>query len=182
MPTQLAIVNKYVVNFFKTQNVSDNVISSWGDKQNQTRLKKTIKKQKLAHPKGVSSMYIFFCRDERKVILEENPSLPMKEIACIMGPRWKKLKESTKPEDKERMNRYAELYETEQQRYQSDKLKIIPEKEKKDATINTAYKAFCSEERNAGNKSTIVQLNKKWKEVKNDKEMLEKYKEIAGKI
>lgn len=182
MPSQVSVLNKYVVNFFKSYKLPEQVIGAWEDKQNQTRLKKTIKKQKLAHPKGVSSKYIFFCRDERKAILEENPSMPMKDIARIMGPRWASLKTSTKPEDIERMKKYSVMYEAEHQRYQEDKSKIIPEKIKKDPVINTAYKAFCFEERANGNKSTIVELNQKWKEVKTDKVLIQKYKEIAGKI
>lgn len=182
MPSQVSVLNKYVVNFFKSHKLSDQVLDAWEDKQNQMRLKKTIKKQKLAHPKGVSSKYIFFCRDERKAIIEENPSMPMKDIARIMGPRWAALKSSTEPEDIKRMEKYTAMYEAEQQRYQEDKSKIIPEKTKKEPVINTAYKAFCAEERNAGNKSTIVELNQKWKDVKTDKVLMERYKEIAGKI
>lgn len=182
MPSQISVLNKYVVNFFKSHKISTQVLDAWEDKQNQARLKKTIKKQKLAHPKGVSSKYIFFCRDERKAILEEHPSMPMKDIARIMGPRWAALKASTEPEDIKRIEKYTAMYEAEQQRYREDKSKIIPEKPKKDSVINTAYKAFCSEERKAGNKSTIVELNHKWKEVKTDKALMERYKEIAGKI
>lgn len=182
MPSQVSVLNKYVVNFFKTHKLSDQVLEAWEDKQNQTRLKKTIKKQKLAHPKGVSSKYIFFCRDERKAILEENPSMPMKDIARIMGPRWTALKASTDPEDIKRLEKYTAMYEAEQQRYQEDKSKIIPEKTKKDPVINTAYKAFCSEERKTGNKSTLVELNRKWTEIKTDAVLMERYKEIAGKI
>lgn len=182
MPSQISVLNKYVVNFFRSHNISTQILEDWEDKQNQTRLKKTIKKQKLAHPKGVSSKYIFFCRDERKTILEENPSMPMKEIARIMGPRWTALKRSTDPEDIKRLEKYAAMYEEERERYREEKSKIIPEKIKKDPVINTAYKAFCAEERKTGNKSTIVKLNQKWKEVKTDKVSMERYKEIAGKI
>lgn len=180
--SQVSMFNKYVTNFFKTQKVPDQIVEAWEDKQNQDRLKKTIRKQKLAHPRGVSSKYIFFCKEERKTILESNPSLPMKEIARIMGPRWDDLKKSKDPQDIQRMEKYTQLYEAEQQRYQEDKSKIIPEKTKKDPVINTAYKAFCSEERKSGNKSTIVELNQKWKEVKTDKVLMDRYKEIAGKI
>ena len=182
MPSQTATVNKYVVNFLRTQQVPDQLMNAWEDKQNQSRLKKTVKKQKLAHPKGVSSKYIFFCRDERVTILNENPSMPMKEVVRIMGPRWAALKESKNPEDIAKLAKYTALYEAEQARYREDKSKIIPEKPKKDHIVNTAYKAFCAEERAAGNKSTLVELNQKWKTQKKDKVAMDRYKQIAGKI
>lgn len=182
MPSQTSIVNKFVLNFLRSRKVTDEIVDAWEEKHVQTNLKKTIKKQRLVHPKGIINPYIFFCREERPVILVDHPHLTMKELACMMGPRWKALKESTRQEDVDRIARYEHMYEEERRRYCDEKRINEPARAKKDHPINTAYKAFCDEERKSGNKDTIVELNSKWKTVRKDMELLERYKQLAGKV
>lgn len=182
MPSQSTIVNKFVLNFLRSKKLSEDVLEAWEDKQTQVNLKKTIKKQRLVHPRGIINPYIFFCREERAAILKEQPNLAMKEIACIMGPRWTALKESSLQEDVDRVKRYEQMYEDERKRYNEEKRAQEPARSKKEQVINTAYKAFCDEERRSGNKATIVELNNKWKTVRKDRDLLERYKHIAGKV
>lgn len=182
MPSQTSIVNKFVLNFLRSRKVTDDVVDAWEEKNIQSNLKKTIKKQRLVHPKGIINPYIFFCRDERGVLLAEQPHLTMKELACLMGPRWVALKESTRPEDVERIRTYEQMYEDERKRYNDEKRIQEPAKSKKEPQINTAYKAFCDEKRKAGSRETIVELNNKWKTVRKDVELLARYNQLAGKV
>ena len=182
MPCQASVISKFVLNFLRSKKVSDDIVDAWEDKQTQTTLKRTIKRQRLVHPRGIINPYIFFCREDRPKILQEQPELPMKKVACIMGKRWAELKASTKPEDIERIKKYEMAYEEERKRYAEEKQILEPSRPKKEQVINTAYKAFCDAERKAGNKATIVELNTKWKTVRKDESLMEVYKAAAGKV
>lgn len=181
MPSQTSVVSRFVSNFLRSKKVTDEVVSAWEEKHIQANLKKTIKKQRIVHPKGIINPYIFFCSEERSAILAEHPHLTMKEIACLMGPRWKALKESTRQEDIDRIARYEQMYATERMRYNEEKNEQEPTRPKKEQLINTAYKAFCKAERKAGNRAPIIELNNKWQSVRKDAELLSKYKQMAGK-
>ena len=181
MPSHTSIVNKFVLNFLRSKKVTDDVVNAWEEKHIQANLKKTIKKQRLVHPKGIINPYIFFCSEERSSILAEHPHMTMKEIACVMGPRWKALKGSTRQEDIDRVARYEQMYAAERLRYNDEKSEQEPFRPRKEQVINTAYKAFCLAERKAGNRTPIVELNNKWQAVRKDAELLGMYKQMAGK-
>lgn len=181
MPSHTAIVNKFVLNFLRSRKVSPDVVDAWEDKALQSNLKKTIKKQRIVHPRGIINPYIWFCKEERAAILAENPQITMKQLACKTGPLWVALKQSEKPEDVARVKGYIEKYQEERRRYNEEKNVMEPPRIKKEQSIDTPYKAFCYFERKSGNKATIVELNRQWKTVRKNPELFEKFKQLARK-
>ncbi|KAF6202795.1 hypothetical protein GE061_003198 [Apolygus lucorum] len=68
--------------------------------QEKAAREKHRKKQELARAppmrpkpsiKGPRTAYIFFCMDKRKVVMRDNPNVPLMEISRILGNMWSKL-------------------------------------------------------------------------------------------
>lgn len=110
----------------KTQTVSEDVVS-----EDVSTKRKPKKIKDLSKPKRGKSSYLFFCSDERKNVLEQNPQLKAKEITVELANRWKQLKES----NSDRVNYYENLSKQDRDRYESEK-----------QTLNTPQQVVAHEE------------------------------------
>ena len=63
----------------------------WAELTAKTK-KKSKKKKKRTGPKRACSSYIFFCKEMRATIKEENPTIESKEIMKELGVRWNTAK------------------------------------------------------------------------------------------
>jgi hypothetical protein len=118
--TTLANINKYMKTFIEN-NVDDDeaVLEQWNDKSNQTKLKaigKKVKKEKKDPdaPKGKLNAYMFFCKDMRSTVVQENPNMKPKEILSELGSRWNQIKETREAK------KYQKLAEADKIRYNEE--------------------------------------------------------------
>ena len=70
--------------------------------------------KKSSGPKRGLTSYIFFCKDRRDAIKEENPEMSTKDITAELGRLWKSLSEEEKAP-------YVELANNDKNRYESEK-------------------------------------------------------------
>ena len=64
-------------------------------------------------PKGAKSAYVFFCEQERPIVVSQDPKLSFTEIGKILGQRWKSADEATK-------KKYQDIAEADKQRFLSE--------------------------------------------------------------
>lgn len=83
------------------------------------------KKKKNTGPKRALSPYIFFCKDYRKQLKEENPDMTAQQITSELGKRWSSLS------DKEK-SKYEKLAEKDKERYEKAKSSGSPSESKSD--------------------------------------------------
>jgi hypothetical protein len=77
-------------------------------------------------PKRGRSAYILFCADERPVAKAALDGAAPTEVTTELGRRWKLLKESTKPTDKKRHQKYEEAAAVDKQRYDDEMVNYVP--------------------------------------------------------
>jgi hypothetical protein len=81
--------------------------------------KGTKKKKDPNAPKGACNAYLFFCKDKRAELKEEDPELGPKEVMAELGRCWAELKEENKSE----MARYQKLADADKERSKTEKAK-----------------------------------------------------------
>jgi len=86
--------------------------------------KKKKRKKDPNEPKQPSNAYIFWSRENRKIVAEENPKIVGKEINKLCGQKWKSLQ----PPEKEK---YIKLYEQDKERYKKEMEAYNKKKEEK---------------------------------------------------
>lgn len=167
---QFHLVKKFVTSFLKTNGVSDEIIDAWKSKPNANKLKVALK-SKTDKPKRVVSKYLYFCQEERKRILAENPGLDIKKVTCILGKRWQEFLANP---DEAREREITQAFEIDQKRYAKDKQLLAP-KTKRVAPKST-YLAFVIAEKKRDPKIPLKELGIKWqnlkKEMKDDSQAL----------
>ncbi len=72
------------------------------------------KKSKRAGPKRGLTAYIFFCKDQRAVLKDENSELSTKEVTAELGKRWRELSEKDRKP-------YEKLATKDKDRYEKEK-------------------------------------------------------------
>lgn len=184
-------VIEYVKLFLETNNVEEDVLTSWDDKENQSKLDKIIKgckkkedkkkekkdKKKNKHkdePKKPKSPYICFCSEMRSKVLEDEPDLDNKKIMSRLGELWKALSDDEKVKWNDIAAEDKKRYEDEFEQF----LKDHPEEVKKPAIKKplTAYVIFCNEKRSdvtkknpdLGPKEIMSKLGQLWKSESED--------------
>lgn len=174
---KFCLINKYVVNFLTVTGATEEMLTQWKDKSNQSKLKALVKKSKTSLPKRVVSKYLYFCQDERVKVKQEYPEMDIQKITCELGKRWKTFQEDP---DSERMVKITALFEADKLRYDTTKKECEKaEPKKKKRVPNSAYMAFCGYERSKDQKISMKQLGEKWSKVKEDPSELEKYKSMV---
>ena len=176
------------------------VLAAW--KEQEGKLKKLWKNEKpkkgSTHPKKNMSGYLFFCRETRPSVKEENPDMKAHEIMTELGARWKIFKET------EDVKRYEILAAKDKERYLAEMEDYVPsdEEEKpkekktrsnKDSTHPkknmSGYLFFCREERPIVKKEipdiksgdVMVELGARWNELKTENpEKVKEYMEMAA--
>jgi hypothetical protein len=79
--------------------------------------KKSRSKKDPNAPKGALSAYMFFCKDKRAELKDEQPDLAPKDVMAALGVAWAELKN----DDEEEVARFQELAEADKERYQTEK-------------------------------------------------------------
>jgi|SRR5579864_1609968 len=175
---QYHIVSKFVMAFLQDVNmepeVVEQLVTAWKAKRN--KLKTLIQKGTVAAPKRVISKYLYFCQEVRPQIRAEFPGIKIREATCELGKRWQNFLSNPDPEQ---MARYQKLFDIDKERYDAEKSAIVkPEKRR---APNSAYMAFCAEQRSQTPKIDIKELAKMWNIVKRDANQFAKYKALVVK-
>jgi hypothetical protein len=76
------------------------------------------KKSKSVGPKRGLTAYIFFCKDQRSVLKDENSELSTKELTSELGKCWRELSEKDRKP-------YVKLAEKDKIRYEEEKTKFV---------------------------------------------------------
>jgi hypothetical protein len=130
-------------------------------------------KTKRVGPKRGLTAYIFFCKEHRSIIKDEDPSLSAKDVTSELGKKWNNLSEK----DRTPFNKLAELDKI---RYNKEKNEWVDTKEvvtKKKPSVGKTpgYILFCKEER-----QNIKDANKSWSSQKITKELGLLWKGMSG--
>lgn len=72
------------------------------------------KKCKRSGPKRGLTAYIFFCKEHRQILKDEDPDMSTKDITSELGKRWKALSDKDKKP-------FVKLAEKDKERYQDEK-------------------------------------------------------------
>ena len=94
-------------------------------------------KEKPAGPKRSLTAYIYFCKEHRGLITNEDSSLSTKDITTELGKRWKSLT------DKQKLP-YVKLAEEDKSRYNNEKSQTKSTKEEKPVTKKSTSKKSTS--------------------------------------
>lgn len=116
----------------------NDILAAWDAKVNEmsdalvpivgTLAKKSRKGAKQTGPKRPMSAYLFFCKEKRAEIKEENPSMKATEVTSELGRLWYQVKETDEVEQ------YNELAKADKERYAAEMVDAPPKepKEKKE--------------------------------------------------
>ena len=83
-------------------------------------LKKMKKKMKSGRPKKTTSAFIYFCKDIRPIIKEENADMSHPDVMREIGKRWKELKASNIAKDKRALAKYEKANVKDKERYDAE--------------------------------------------------------------
>lgn len=94
-------------------------------------------------PKRPLSPYMFFCKDVRETVKEENPEMDGKQVTSELGKRWQKLTDKQKLKYQKLYNADKVRYEKEKAEYEAgkDTAKTVPAKSKSKAKAKAPAKA-----------------------------------------
>ena len=79
-----------------------------------------VKKKKSGRPKRTTSAFLFFCKEVRPMIKEENVNINNREIMRVLGKRWKELKASDSAKDKRDLAKYNNASTKDKERYDAE--------------------------------------------------------------
>jgi hypothetical protein len=151
------------------------------------------KKAKRSGPKRGLTSYIFFCKDQRAILKEEDSNLSTKDVTSELGKRWKLLSEKDrKPYDKLAAKDKAR-YEKEKvswvdpegeallvtKKVKSNKKATSSEKKSHTKRKKSGYILFCQEERPSikdehddwTSQDVTKELGRRWKELSPDEQV-----------
>jgi len=94
----------------------ESYVPSESSDENAKQKKSSKTKKDTSKPKRGKSAYIFFCMEQRPVIIEENPDITPKEIMAELSLRWTTLKD----ENEEELARFQELARQDKIRYETE--------------------------------------------------------------
>ena len=206
--TALKNINSIIIDIIKRkiddEELCDKVISKFNSEEVQSKIagivedKNSKKAKKSSGPKKPLSAYIFYCKENRTKVKEENPDSDAKEITCLLAEGWNKIKNDSKKcskyiklanDDKERYNREKENFVS---NTANDSDKKVKEKKSSDKlTIKkarTSYILYCSDMRKVvkdenpelGAKEIVRKLGEQWREEKeNNTSVYKKYVKMA---
>ena len=179
-------INKFFMNFIKTQESIEDAVQNWNEQENQDMLKKVFNQDDKKIPvKRGKSAYIFFCQKNRDLVKEENPELSSSEITSKLAEMWKELKADEDRSDE--LEEYNKMASENKESVSSDEKKTkSPVKRAKSAYIFFCQKnrPLAKEENPELSSSEITsKLAEMWKELKADEDRtdeLEEYNKMAS--
>jgi hypothetical protein len=160
-------------------------------------------------PKRARSAYIFYSQEVRPQVKSEMPGEKSTEVTKEIAARWKVLKQSTKQSDKTKVAKYTKMAEDDKKRATEEMESYTPptdeeilaakpkrgrkttsaKKSEQPKKGRTAYNFFCTENRpivkqenpDADSKEVTRLLSQQWKDVKEDEDEVQIYKDMAAK-
>jgi hypothetical protein len=190
----------------------DFTIEQWQTKENEDAIKEIMKPTTKTstkikdpnRPKRGLSAYMLFCADQRPGVKAELVDAKPTEVTAELGRRWNTFKESTKPRDKRRYQKYADAAAVDKQRYDDEmadyvapsdaELELITANKPKRGRKTTdedakpkrgksSYLYFCAANREAvkysypemAAKDVTAELGRLWRELKVDDEREDEY-------
>jgi hypothetical protein len=175
-PELIAAFNKIVLSFLTQHNLDEETIKAWNDKSFQARVRKSVMKSKNVLPKRVVSKYLYFCQDERPLIVAENPGMNIKDVTCELGRRWRIFQANPDPI---RLQRITALFDADKLRYETTKQSIVSDEAPKKRRPKSAYLFFCEEIRKTNPTATMKDMGEKWQQLKKQNKV-EKYQRMAA--
>jgi hypothetical protein len=133
----------------------DFAIEQWQAKENEDAVKEIMKpttktSTKLKDPnkpKRGKTTYMLFCADERPGVKTELVDAKPTEVTAELGRRWSTFKESTKPSDKRRYQKYVDAAAVDKQRYDDEMADYV-------APSDTELELIAANKPKRGRKST----------------------------
>lgn len=177
---QFQSISKYVVSFISTCETltpeqKTELIDSWKTTSG-SKLKAIMYKSATKRPKRVVSKYLYFCADERPLILQRNPGMNIKDCTCELGRAWREFMANPDPV---RMARYTELFEQDKARFTNETKQLNESRQTAanppPAKKTSAYLNYCSEMRKIEPKITLKALGVGWAAVKQIPTKLQRY-------
>ena len=186
------VLVKKIVEKITSEEIQNKLIECIGGKKS----KKS--KKSSSGPKKPLSAYIYFCKENRPKVKEENPDSDAKEITCILAKEWNKIKNDSKKcgkyiklanDDKERYNKEKENFDSNAVNDSEKKAKAKKSSDK--LTIKkarTSYILYCSDMRKVvkeenpelGAKEIVSKIGEQWREEKeNNTSVYKKYVKMA---
>jgi hypothetical protein len=166
--TMLNSINQLVLSDF---GLTPDQKDLWNTNENQKRLGSIVglkPREVLAGPQRNLSAYLFFCKEQRPAILQENPGIKPNQVMTLFGKKWRPLSEEEKAP-------FVEMAQLDKSRYEESK-QLTKNKSKQPNTKQTAYILFSNEERpkiksempDLSTTETIKELGKRWRQAKLD--------------
>lgn len=187
-------ISDFVNKFFTDLNTDQSVLDEWNGITVQKSLKKLTKKLEKKNdgkvkPKHVKSAYMYFCSENRPLLLKGGVS--PKDIMSVLGKEWVKLKTNVKlgnPDAISTMEKFTEMANSDKQRYAHEKESIAPVKPKK---ASSAYILFSKDyrtsvkERNPdmSQQDIMKEIGKAWSEMKSkNPQKYSEYQKMAERL
>ena len=185
-----------VISKFTSEGVQNKILGVIENTKNKKRTKKEKSKKNNGSKKPLSA-YIYFCKENRSKIKEENPDSDVKEITCILAKEWNKIKN-----DSEKCAKYLKLASEGKEKYNQEKENVVDKNIKNGGELDyskkngksvikkarTSYILYCSDMRKIVKeenpelkpKEILTKLGEKWREEKNNHtSVYEKYINMA---
>jgi hypothetical protein len=148
---------------------------AWVSNENQKKIGSIVglkPREVLAGPQRNLSAYLFFCKEQRPTILEENPGIKPNQVMTLFGKKWRPLTDEEKAP-------FVEMAQADKTRYEESKQRN-KNRSKQHNTKQTAYILFSNEERpkikaempDLSTTETIKELGKRWRQAKVDNPQL----------
>jgi len=109
---------------FETEKKEQKSKKNSSSSSSSSKPKKKKRKKDPNEPKQPSNAYIFWSRENRKIVADENPKSNGKEINKLCGKKWKSLNDSEK-------EKYVKMYEQDKERYKKQMEEYNKKKEEK---------------------------------------------------
>lgn len=198
--SRVKAINTFVLSFLNeasdilSQEQIEKLHAKW--KKSSSELKTALKPKSLEEkamnekPKHFSSAYIFYCAEARPAVKKANPTASATEIISILGSQWKALSATRKATFEKKAKADRVRYDEEMADYylEHPENKPKPKEKKVSDKPKTPYQLFYTEQRKIlseqglTGKDLQLAIFAKWKEVKEDKNELQKYKDLASNL
>jgi hypothetical protein len=130
------------------------------------------KNEKIVGPKRALTSYIFFCKNQRSILKDENSQLSTNDITSLLAKRWRELSEKDRQP-------YTKLAEKDKVRYEEEKALLVStnsETSTKKTRRKSGYILFCQETRSEVKKDNedfssqqiTKELGSNWKKLGDD--------------
>lgn len=183
---KLSMLNSINQLVFSDLSLTQEQKDAWISNDSQKRLGSVVglkPREVLAGPQRNLSAYLFFCKEQRPTILEENPGIKPNQVMTLFGKKWRPLTVEEKAP-------FVEMAQADKLRYEESKQRS-KNRTKQQNTKQTAYILFSNEERpkikadlpDLSTTETIKELGKRWRQAKIEHPQLltEKYGYIVPK-